>query len=179
IPRVAACVFSSSCAAPVQDTAYRPALAGPCFACPEGRKGFAPMAENEEESLSSFWDYDLQPRLEPPPKRAKSSSCPCCAKKQGKLEQEQATNVELVRSIADLTRSKAEVVRELEAARAKLRSLELHHLQHGGGGVPQPSPPDPDAYGSGGGVAARPSTPSPSPPPPPCPFPSSGDADDE
>ncbi|CAM9329700.1 unnamed protein product, partial [Ectocarpus sp. 12 AP-2014] len=136
------------------------------------------MAE-KEESLSSFWDYDLQPRLEPPPKRAKSSSCPLCAKKQAKLEQEQATNVELVRSIADLTRAKAEVVRELEAARAKLRSLELHQLQHGGGGVPQPAPPDPDAYGSGGGVAARPSTPSPSPPPPPCPFPSSGDTHDE
>ncbi|CAM9467473.1 unnamed protein product, partial [Ectocarpus sp. 8 AP-2014] len=102
-----------------------------------------------------------------------------CAKKQAKLEQEQATNVELVRSIADLSRSKAEVVRELEAARAKLRSLELHQLQHGGGGVPQPAPPDPDAYGSGGGVAARPSTPSPSPPPPPCPFPSSGDTHDE
>ncbi|CBJ28694.1 hypothetical protein Esi_0118_0020 [Ectocarpus siliculosus] len=136
------------------------------------------MAE-KEESLSSFWDYDLQPRLEPPTKRAKSSSCPLCAKKQAKLEQEQATNVELVRSIADLSRSKAEVVRELEAARAKLRSLELQQLQHGGGGVPQPAPPDPDAYGSGGGVAARPSTPSPSPPPPPCPFLPSGDTHDE
>ncbi|CAM9318600.1 unnamed protein product, partial [Ectocarpus sp. 13 AM-2016] len=156
-----------------------PAWSGePVLCVPRAPQRLVPMAE-KEESLSSFWDYDLQPRLEPPPKRAKSSSCPLCAKKQAKLEQEQATNVELVRSIADLMRSKAEVVRDLEAARAKLRSLELHQLQHGGGGVPQPAPPDPDAYGSGGGVAARPSTPSPPPPPPPCPFPSSGDTHDE
>lgn len=48
---------------------------GPVLCVSRAPQGLVPMAE-KEESLSSFWDYDLQPRLEPPPKRAKSSSCP-------------------------------------------------------------------------------------------------------
>lgn len=49
-----------------------------------------------------------------------------CAKKQAKLEEERTVNAELIQSVADLTRSRAEVLRELEALKAKLRSLEVN-----------------------------------------------------
>lgn len=53
------------------------------------------------------------------------SSLQYCAKKQAKLEEERTVNAELIRSVADLTRSRTEVLRELEALKAKLRSLEV------------------------------------------------------
>lgn len=48
-----------------------------------------------------------------------------CARKQAKLDREQAANVELIQSIAELARARAEDLLELEALRSKLRSLEV------------------------------------------------------
>lgn len=48
-----------------------------------------------------------------------------CARKRAKLEMEQAANVELIQSIAELTRARAEDLLELEGLRSKLRSLEV------------------------------------------------------
>lgn len=52
-----------------------------------------------------------------------------CVRKQGELEKEQAANAELLRLLADLESSKVEGLLEVEALKAKLRSLEVSPLK--------------------------------------------------
>lgn len=67
----------------------------------------------------------LDPSLGPGAAGCYSWAVQGCTRRQARLDEEQGVNAELIKSIADLTRSKAESLRELEALKSKLRSIEV------------------------------------------------------